>query len=526
MNDKVYQIPPNEVIVSKDRHRKHFDKGASQRLRNSIKELGQLQPGICTKDEEGKIHLVAGERRLRACEEIGNSFKYLLYEEITNPFLLEVIELTENILRENLTWQEDIKAKERLHELEQKLHGATSPGVRGGHTMQDTADILGQTKGLISQDVELAYWLKHVPEVAKAKNRSEAKKVVKRIKESAKRSDALRSALKKAPPGASGSAEVKEKGKGEKTILEQRLHYLADRSILGSFEEKIGGFEDEHFDVVIFDPPWGVTLDQVSKEDGSILAYEDSPEAYQSSLKNWLEVIYGKMSLNSHLYMFFGIINHEFVYSTLETCGFTTNRMPLFWYKQGAHGTRNPEVWPGRCYEPIAYARKGGKKLALLGRPDIIPTPLPTPKIKKEHPSAKHPQVYVDLLERSCAPGDRVLDPMSGSGMFGVAAEFLTSSLQLDWWMIEKEKVFRDLSLFNLLQGYNKIVTGDFEEPILPPEKKYENWGFSLEEQREQRSGKGFKKLKPGTDDWKAYWKEHSEEQEAMLTWAKEEKEK
>ena len=521
--DKIYGIPPGEVIVPEGRRRKHFDKISALTLEDSIKVLGQKVPGICSMKGE-ELVLVAGERRLRACTSLRINFRYVLLEEIDDPLVLEEIELIENLERDDFTWQEEVEAKERLHAIRQKRYGATQPGQRGGHTLEDTANAIGETKGLVSQDIELAYWTKHVPEVKNARNKSEAKKIVKRFKETLKRQDLLE------------EAKENKGGDGKEGNLvqtpEDLLRGYTKRSLLGEFPQLLPRCaEEKTFEVVIFDPPWGVDLEEVGKGregEGSTQGYEDSPEQFRNSIRGWLEALYERMSIDSHLYLFFGIVNHELVYQALESVGFTTNRMPIFWHKVGAHTTRTPEVWPGRCYEAIAYARKGNKSLAKLGSPDIICTPPVGTKLRGSHPSTKHPSLYVELLERSCAPGDRVLDPMSGSNMFGVACEYLAPTHQLDWWAIEKEKTFRNLGLYNLLQGYDKLlggITAEKEEAEVPPGEKYDKWAGELEEGREARFEGGFKELEPGTDDWKAYWKEHPEKQEGMLAWVKEKKE-
>lgn len=524
--DKIYTVNPEEVFVQDDRHRKHFDKKADQALFESIQVYGQFTPGICsyhwTPANEEVLNLVAGERRLRTCKALGISFKYLLLDEIDDPDLLEEIEIEENIRREGFTWLEEVNAKARLHELQQKRYGKTEAGRRGGHRVEDTAVALGESKGLVSQDLELSMWAAEVPEVAEAKNKTEAKRIVKRLKGVVERRDKLEEASQTVE-----TAESVVAGGTDQDSVMKKFEYFMSRSIHGTFEEEMRKVEDGSIDVVCFDPPWGINL--ANKKKGKEYKeaskyYDDSPEQYVNSLKRWLEVIYEKMSEHSHLYMFFGIVHHEFAYNTLESVGFAIDRIPIIWFKQGAHSTRNPETLPGRSYEPIAYARKGRKLLASRGRQDVVITP-PMFRRNQDHPDPKHPNVYIDLLERSCAPGDKVLDPMSGSGMFGVACERMVSSLRLDWRMIEKVREYHELGIFNLLQGYEAIVKTP--SPFLSqrkaePSDKYDRWADSLAEQREAQAPNTFEGLEPGTPEWKEYWKAHPEEQDAMLAYAAE----
>lgn len=525
MEEKVYEIDPLKVIVKPGRQRELFEKGAMVKLIWSIKRFGQIQPGVCTKDEGGEISLVVGERRLKACAELGIPYKYILREEIEDELRLKEIELEENIQREDLTWQEDVLAKLDLHETKQKIYGKPTVGAKGGHTMQDTADQLHISKGLVSQDVELAMWLREIPEIGKAKNKSEAKKMIQRMKEATARKKALKASLTTVE---TKGDDPKKKEIDEKELQRRRLLEYDRRSLIGKFEEKISNIEGT-FDLILFDPPWGVEYDAVGLIGAEKKKYRDSLIEVMKKLPEWLEVLYGKMSNHAHLYIFFGIVNHEWIYNSLERVGFETNRMPLVWWKKGAHSIRHPKTWPGRSYEPIAYARKGSKDLLLQGKEDVICTPPPTPSMKKDHPNAKHPQVYIDLLLRSGYPGDRVLDPMSGSGMVGVACEHLKATKNFDWYMIEKDPTFRNLGIFNLMRGFRLITTVDKKkkekEGKANPSKKYDEWGTDLKKKKaEQLEGKKFADLKPGTPEWKEYWKAHPEEQDAMLAFAKEKK--
>jgi len=588
--ETLYILPPLDVYVREDRHRQKFNRKPLDNLIDSIREVGQLQPGICHTNEEGKIELIVGERRLRCCIVLKLDFHFLLKEEIKDKLLLEQMQLDENLVREDLAWQEEIKAKARLHEVLTERYGKAKSGIIGGHRLVDTAEHLGSKLTSLYEDVTLATFLA-IPEVAAAPNKTTAKKIAKRMIEQVQRRESLQVALEvqagliNEKPKltdieqaeaklkrreleiklSSEGMEVSEarteaanwvdealmrkrvddkevftksvdelydpdwKEKREKEIeqvqarqaldkndfLSQQLIYFSKRCILGKMEEELQTYSDSHFDVVCFDPPWGVNFDKVSAPSPGTKAYEDSWDRFWTSLESWLELIYSKMKDDSHLYMFFGIVSHNFVYDTLEKVGFTTNRMPLIWHKKGAHVTRNPLVWPGRSYEPIAYARKGNKPLLIQGAPDVISTPMPTASIKDIHPSAKHPDIYIELLKRSANPGNVILDPMAGSGMFGVAAESLQKTHALNWVQIEEDQDYRNLQLLNLTKGYNEIAKTEAKaslEADLRTKTSYEDYD-------PVHGATSFKTILPGTEEWTAWWKSHPEDQEAMLAW-------
>jgi 16S rRNA G966 N2-methylase RsmD len=531
----VYSCNPEEIFVPPGRMRKKFDEKKLEELARSLQGVQQIQPGVCYKEEDGSLILVAGERRLKACKLAGVPFSYIL-REAADKRLLERIELEENLCREDLTLQEELLAKARLLENYQDEFGTPKAGRGGGGFGEKKyAEVLSESIGKTHEDLEIAAFMREISEVAEAKTRSEAKKIIKRIKEDYNRSQLLQKAhLERLEHERKSHAEyLKETGigeletEGEETFLEEGereepsplVLAIADatsRAHHGRMEDVLPTLEDITFDIVFFDPPWRVGYDTNRKQTGTTGEYADgllSPSEFKAELRSWLQLIWSRMSENAHLYMFFGIRNETYtdseaedddglslglVYGTLEEVGFTTNRMPLIWYKQGAHSTRNPRIWPGRSYEPIAYARKGSKDLVMFGAPDVLLTPAPSPAIKQNHPSAKHPQIYLDLLKRSAVPGDKVLDPMSGSGMLGVAADVLKHTHALDWRIIEEQEDFYNLGIMNIVKGYSRVVGA-----VGTPD--------SL------KMAESFEELEPRSEEWTRFWTNNVSKRGAML---------
>lgn len=546
----VYGIVPTDVVVEEGRHRKKFDVAAHKTLVSSIKRLGQLQPGICTLRDEDVV-LIAGERRLRACLALEIPFQYILKEEIADPILLKEIELEENLQRCELEWNEQCVALEELHRLKQEKHGKPAPGRRGGWGIEDTAKLIGASSGGVSQDLKLAFWAKEVEEVATAATKKEAKKIVQRLEETLKTREAIEQAsdsIEKAPGAGSPpgnptgdlastmedynpndetkSASAVTTKEAAQQYMDERIRFFNKRIVLGTLEEELPKLEKKA-QVVIFDPPWGVDYANVRTAETGKKEYEDNPEDYLKQLEKWLTIIWDTMASDSHLYMFFGMVNHHFVYSTLEKIGFETNWLPLIWHKVGAHRVRQPQLWPGRCYEPIAFAHKGRKELTRKGLPDVIPTERAPQSVSKIHTSPKHPSIILSLLRRSCYPGDLILDPMAGSGVTGVAAEVIQQEFPIEFLLVEKEPVYRDNAILNMTRGFSELCN-DRADPDLSTEeetaaeKAVRKADTYLENHKPPELPDDFRELTPGTDKWKRYWREHPEQQEAMLAWKKE----
>ena len=518
----VYEIDPKEITVPEERTRKVFDKEKLQRLATSFGRIGQQQPGVCSGDA-GNYKLVCGERRLRACILAGIPFSFVLEKETDEDYLFE-IEVEENICRVNLTWQEDSDAVAALHELRDKQRRKEG----GTQRFKDTAEEADVAVGTAYEDIELSKFMGSFQEVRDAKTKTEAKKIIKRYKSELFRKQLLEDATETASESTARTEDAPEKQESGmvevagKLVAGEALLDFDRRIIYGKMENELDRFKDETVNIMFFDPPWGVGLDEVRKKGGGTGDFEDNREKILEIFPIWLRQLWEKMARDSHLYLFFGIVHHQFVFDQLEQVGFRTNRIPLIWYKQGAHVTRNPEIWPGRSYEPVAFARKGDKPIVKPGAPDVIITPAPTPTLKQDHPAAKHPDIYIELLSRSASPGDVVLDPMAGSCMSAVAAE-THKALKLDWWMIEQDKSFRDLGMTNVARGYFDLVAkprqGDLE-PRPPGRSERGRYDDQISAEYEiPEVAADYKTLEPGGTEWKRYWKMNADQQDEMLKW-------
>lgn len=101
---------PIESIRIETRQRKALDDGKADELRESslgalkesIKRHGLINPITITKTH----FLIAGERRLTACRELGMAEIFVRFFEDLAPLERKRVELDENIRRASLTWQE------------------------------------------------------------------------------------------------------------------------------------------------------------------------------------------------------------------------------------------------------------------------------------------------------------------------------------------------------------------------------------------------------------------------------------
>jgi len=98
--EQVQKVPLDEIVSSPLQPRKRFAEGQLDELMQSIKELGIIQP-LITRRVDGKLELIAGERRWRASQMLGLETVPVIEREATDQEVLEMA-LIENLQREDL----------------------------------------------------------------------------------------------------------------------------------------------------------------------------------------------------------------------------------------------------------------------------------------------------------------------------------------------------------------------------------------------------------------------------------------
>jgi len=145
-----YFVDVGLISSSLDQPRKYFNPDTLAELSNSIRQKGVLQPVIIRKANDGKIFLVAGERRLKAAKMAG-------LEKI--PAILTSgnsaeIALIENLQREDL---KPIEAAEALKKMMDEYH----------YTHEQLASVIGKARSTVTEILSLV----KLPEEIKEESR-------------------------------------------------------------------------------------------------------------------------------------------------------------------------------------------------------------------------------------------------------------------------------------------------------------------------------------------------------------------
>ncbi|MBE2282933.1 MAG: ParB/RepB/Spo0J family partition protein [Prosthecobacter sp.] len=110
--DVVQRVSPEQIIPSPLQPRKEFQADQLAELMESIREHGIIQP-LIVRRVNGKLELIAGERRFRASSQLGLKELPVIVREASDKDVLEMA-LIENLQREGLNPIEEAQAYSRL----------------------------------------------------------------------------------------------------------------------------------------------------------------------------------------------------------------------------------------------------------------------------------------------------------------------------------------------------------------------------------------------------------------------------
>lgn len=400
------QTVPLDKIKVEDRQRKIFVPKPIEDLAESISTKGLLHPIVLRLEDDDTYTLVAGERRLRAISqlhEVGAQFTCngALIQPDHAPFILvsdldeigrKEAELEENLLREDLTWQERNDAIAELH----RLRGEQNPEHSRGDTAQELVERTEMPRPSAYRAVQNAMILdnfKEDEEVQRAKTESEAVKIAKR-----KLEEEFRAATHYPTP--------------------KRGSYAC---IQGDAREVLPTLKKDFYHAIIADPPYGMGADEFGDAAQNKHHYEDSEEYALEIATTILDQGWHLCRDNAAMLMFCDVDYFSRLKELARGCGWVPWRTPIIWSKGGMGHAPDPNRGPKRTYECILYARKEDMRVKTAFS-DVVTVPADRDRY---HAAQKPVALYKYLLSQFLYEGDHVLDPCCGAGTIFYAAEEL-----------------------------------------------------------------------------------------------------
>lgn len=392
------------------RQRSEIDTTKLGLLRDSILARGLLHPPIASYDVlTRKWNLVAGERRLRAIDSIAEAQLFFLCDGETflpgevpitrltdlSPADLFDAELEENLIREELDWQDRIRAIAASHELRK--------AERPEQTFTDTgremaAEGASQVPATLAQRVrEATIIAPHLsnPAIAKARNSSEAFQLVIQAEEAAYAAEHIR----------------RQTAKADGTILQLLEVRHGDSATI------LPGLDSDQFDLILCDPPYGVTAGGGGFRARTVHHhnYEDTPEAARGLLSCIISEGFRVCKNRANLFIFTDIDHFDWLRTISAQAGWSPFRTPIIWAKSDSEGLA-PWGRQGfrRTYELIFFATKNRR--GLINSPVDILRHNRVSRADRDYGPEKPTGLLRELIEASTLPNDYVLDPCCGSG--------------------------------------------------------------------------------------------------------------
>ena len=426
-------VPCTDIKILRDeRQRREIDTSS---LEDSIRLRGVLVPIIVTDD----LVLVAGERRLTTCIKLGIPSIPCRFAKDLPADELAVIELEENVKREDLTWQEKTRTIGRLHaiwmrqELDWRpMRSAERLAMNVGH-LQEYLRVFDAIS-----DPKIA----EMPTLAAAKNflfRKDARGVDNALAMILEGTIKVGTAAAAAPENVVKFPVI---AAGHPVPAPPAPPPLLppEQSILNEdFVKWIREYNGQRFNFLHCDFPYGVGVFEGKKGGGerADTTYDDSEETYWILCKELLAARDTILQASCHIMFWFSMDFYSQTIALFKALApeFIINPFPLVWHKSdGAGITPDPKRGPKRTYETAFLMTRGDRFVA------TAPANLySAPTDKKYHPSTKPEPMLRHFFRIFVDEHTRMLDPTCGSGSSVRAAESLGAKYVLG---LERDQTF------------------------------------------------------------------------------------
>ena len=359
-------------------------------IQESISDIGYLLNPLTVRPSGERFKLEAGRRRLLAVIKLGwKEVPCLVLADNTTAD----IAMHENLMRNQLPWPEEVAMLADFHKKKQEQHGERKSGrpqkledgtilKQPGWSYADTANALSKSVGTVHSDIQLANALEQNPHLAKVRDKSTAKRLMKQVTERVDR----------------------------EAMAGIDLHdFEWNVALNGPAADVMALLPEDLFDAVITDPPWSVY-----QKDVKMTADKQTVDVFAQ--------IYRTLKPGGFLYMVVSTKDWIMWTPMLEKLGFQVQQYPLIWHKKGML-TRGRRVWEyARDFEPIILAVKGDAMLTSARESSSI---LDFPAMSHHHMIHPH-EKPIGLIKRlildSTFDNGTVCDPFAGSGVLAQAA--------------------------------------------------------------------------------------------------------
>lgn len=344
MTTQNYALVPSSSIHVNRPERQRRELTGIQDLADSIASVGLINPILIDRAN----NLVAGERRLTAMLSLNWDAIPCQFTDQIDPTELHLLELEENVKREQLSWPEQVAAVQRYHELKSE--------TQAGWDMAQTAEALSVTPETVSRNIAVAKAIASKPELSSLPSYSTALNIVRRDAER-KKSTALAQLSK--------TITAEEVVKAPEPLLplsnpDRKAFLLNENSI----DWMRAYFGPAIFNFIHLDFPYGVSAgDTQGQSMAKVLGgYADSPDVYWNLVSALTEFQSRFIADSAHMMFWFSMDYYTETKAALELAGWVVNPFPLIWHKSDNKGILpDPNRGPRRIYETALFCTRGDR---------------------------------------------------------------------------------------------------------------------------------------------------------------------
>lgn len=404
------------VILRDDRQRREIDVSD---LLPSIKKNGLINPVVITRERV----LIAGERRLESCRQLGIEVPCRYVDDLS-PVELQLIEAEENFKRRDLSWQDQVNTIGKIHDLFCSLDPRW--------TMGETADRISLTISVISESLTVRNEMR-AEAIANAGTRREAYNAIQRKRQRALGND-LEELLGDGPPEETIVSQIAsiavEKGidlpKPKALPEPSRMPDETDAIQQADFIEWSATYKGDPFNLIHCDFPYGANMfggPQGSGDKPESELYNDDKETYFELLEAFCKNFDNFASFSTHVVFWFSFRHYDATRAMFRnyvpSLEFTLH--PLIWGKSDNAGIiSDSRRDPRHTYEMALLGRRGGRN-TVRAVSDLYNAP----SDRSQHASTKPEPMLRHFFTMLCDEHSSVLDPTCGSGSSIRAAESL-----------------------------------------------------------------------------------------------------
>ena len=461
MSLKVIAI--TEIDIAPDRQREFFPESEANELRESILtgEHGLMTPILVRPMKDDRYMLVAGERRLRAITGITEPYKFgeetipaghipAVVKYFSSDVSMQEAELHENVVRLQLSWQEKANAVARLHKLKLAQNPKHSIGMTAEliETTEHEGDYpLDASYKQVHQSILVSQYLGNA-EVAKARDLTQASKVVSRILEEEQLKKLQELASKRAEIAKQRAIEDAAKPAAPATATLADFDLDIPAPVIVKTENKLGilhegdmrvhlpQIPDNSINVVITDPPYGVGVENFKDGGTGTQKHEYSEADYVELHELLVKELDRICTKDAHVYIFCSA-GYFYEIKKMFSEEWWVRPKALIWSK-GSTGKLSDGTLTGyrSTYESILFARRGNRPCSKVTS-DVLTV---ADERQKTHAAQKPVALYKELLGMSAIPGDTIFDPFAGSGTIFRAARGLLMNpvgIEQNWKFVE-----------------------------------------------------------------------------------------